>query len=128
MEGSAVRGQRQGVRGKCFGAWSWARVAGAVCAALPMEVSGPEAQAEEAAPSQATAGTPALDDQIDAAEADGDSPRRQLVAWNSYEGPYFTLRVGAGLGWDYSAYAQDEDSKEQMKLSPTDGLRDFRLL
>jgi len=97
------------------------------CAALPA-VLGNEAQAQQAAASQAAAAAPALDDQLDAAEADGDRPRRQLVAWNSYEGPYFTLRVGAGLLWDYSAYAQDADSKDQMMLSPTDGFRDFRLL
>jgi phosphate-selective porin OprO/OprP len=71
---------------------------------------------------------PQLDDQLDAAEADGIEPRRKLVAWNHYEGPYFTLRVGAGFLYDFAAYAQDEDSKEQMKLSPADGVRDFRLL
>jgi hypothetical protein len=68
-----------------------------------------------------------LDDQI-AAEADGITPRRQLVAWNHYEAPYFTLRVGFGLGYDYTAYADDADSKEQLDLNATDGLRDFRML
>jgi phosphate-selective porin OprO/OprP len=71
---------------------------------------------------------PILDHEWDAAEADGNEPQRQLVAWNHYEGPYFTLRVGGGLLWDYAAYAQDEDSKQQMRLSPTDGFRDFRVL
>jgi phosphate-selective porin OprO and OprP len=76
----------------------------------------------------ASAGGPQLDDQLDAAEADGIEPRRKLVAWNHYEGPYFTARLGAGFLYDYAAYAQDTDSKEQMKLSPADGVRDFRLL
>ena len=77
---------------------------------------------------QAAATAPALDDQLDPAEADGVEPRRQLVAWNHYQGPYFTLRVGAGFGYDYSAYAQDANSKQQMTLSPEAAVRDFRLL
>jgi phosphate-selective porin OprO/OprP len=89
-------------------------------------VCGPLAKADEAAaPAPAGVG---LVDQLDAAEADGDRPRRQMVDWNHYEGPYITLRVGAGFLWDYSAYAQDAESKQQMTLSPTDGVRDFRLL
>jgi phosphate-selective porin OprO/OprP len=100
----------------------------AICAALLLCGYGPSACAQAAAASQAPAEGPGLDDQIDAAEADGDRPRRQMVDWNHYEGPYVTLRVGAGFGWDYSAYAQDADSKQQMQLSPTDGVRDFRLL
>ena len=102
-------------------------MAGATCALL-LTVFAPATKAEEAAPAQATAGAPALDDQIDAAEADGDTGRRQLVSWNQYEGPYFTARVGAGFLWDCTAYAQDANSKEQMTLSPTCGVRDSRLL
>jgi phosphate-selective porin OprO and OprP len=105
-----------------------AGMAATTCAALLLVAFGPAAHAEGAAASQAAATAPGLDDQLDAAEADGDRPRRQLVAWNHYEGPYVTLRVGGGFLWDYTAYAQDADSKEQMKLSPTDGVRDFRLL
>jgi len=93
-----------------------------------MALFGAVAQGEEAAASQAAATAPALDDQLDAAEADGVEPRRQLVAWNHYQGPYFTLRVGAGFGYDYSAYAQDANSKQQMTLSPVAAVRDFRLL
>ncbi|HVN44673.1 MAG TPA: porin [Steroidobacteraceae bacterium] len=88
---------------------------------------GPAAHAAEAGAPQAPSTAPGLTDELDAAEADGDRPR-QLVDWNHYEGPYATLRVGGGLLWDYSAYAQDEESKQQMRLSPTDGFRDFRLL
>jgi phosphate-selective porin OprO/OprP len=101
-------------------------VASATCAAL-LVLCGSIARAEGAS-SQATAPTPALDDQLDAAGADGDTARRQLVSWNQYEGPYITMRLGGGFLWDYTAYAQDENSKQQMTLSPTDGVRDFRLL
>ncbi|HEY5759628.1 MAG TPA: porin [Steroidobacter sp.] len=65
---------------------------------------------------------------LDAAEADDPGPRRKLVSWNEYEGPYFTARLGGGLLYDYVAYSQDDDSKEQMTLRPTGQLRDFRLL
>lgn len=67
-------------------------------------------------------------DKIDAAEADGAEPRRGMKHWNEYEGPYFTLRVGAGLLYDYASYSQDEDSKEQLTLNPSGVLRDFRFL
>lgn len=65
---------------------------------------------------------------LDAAEADGPGPRRKLVHWNEFEGPYFTARLGGGVLYDYVAYSQDGDSKEQMTLRPTGQLRDFRLL
>ncbi len=70
----------------------------------------------------------AADDTRDAGEADSPGPRRQLVSWNEYKGPYFTARLGGGFLYDYVAYAQDRDSKEQMTLRPTGQLRDFRLL
>lgn len=65
---------------------------------------------------------------LDAAEADDPGPRRKLVSWNEYEGPYFTTRLGGGFLYDYVAYSQDDDSKEQMTLRPTGQLRDFRVL
>jgi len=68
------------------------------------------------------------DDTEDAAEADGDAPRRKLIRWNEYEGPYFTARLGGGLLLDTVTYVQDRDSKEQMTLNPDDDVRDFRLL
>jgi phosphate-selective porin OprO/OprP len=71
---------------------------------------------------------PILDEEVDAAEADGIEPKRKLVEWNHYEGPYFTVRLGAGFLYDYAAYAQDEDSKEQMALSGKTQVRDFRIL
>ena len=71
---------------------------------------------------------PSITDVTEAAEADGDSPRRRLVHWNEYAGPYFTLRVGGGFLYDYVGYSQDEDSKEQMSLDATGKLRDFRFI
>lgn len=65
---------------------------------------------------------------LDAPTADDPGPRRKLVSWNEYEGPYFTARLGGGLLYDYVAYSQDDDSKEQMTLRPTGQLRDFRVL
>jgi phosphate-selective porin OprO/OprP len=64
----------------------------------------------------------------EAAGADGDSPRRQLVGWNEYKGPFVTARLGGGFLWDYSGYDQDEDSKGQMSLENKGDLRDFRVL
>jgi phosphate-selective porin OprO and OprP len=65
---------------------------------------------------------------MEAAEADGDEPRRQLVSWNSYEGPYITARLGGGFLYDAAGFAQDQASKDQVTLSGAHGLRDFRLL
>jgi phosphate-selective porin OprO and OprP len=81
-----------------------------------------------AASSGPAAQGPSKDDTLDAAEADGDEPRRRLVSWNEYEGPYFTLRVGGGFLYDYSGYSQNSESKQQMALSPKHDLRDFRVL
>jgi len=64
----------------------------------------------------------------DAAGADGDAPRRKLVSWNEYAGPFITARLGGGFLYDYSAYDQDEDSKAQMDLAAKADLRDFRLI
>lgn len=129
MQGSALRSQRleDERHAERAGAGPWVGMAGAMCA-LFLTVLSPRVAADAAAPAQGAAATPALDDQMDAAQADGDTPRRQLVSWNQYEGPYFTARLGGGFLYDYAAYAQDADSKEQMTLSPTGGVRDFRVL
>lgn len=129
MQGSALTAEAlpPACGGKGLHAAPWTAIVGATCTSL-VGLCMTAARADEAASSQATATTPALDEQIDAAGADGDTARRQLIAWNHYEGPYVTARVGGGFLWDYTAYAQDENSKQQMTLSPTDGVRDFRLL
>lgn len=69
-----------------------------------------------------------LEDTIEAGESDDEPPTRKLVKWNEYEGPYITMRVGAGLLFDFAGYAQDTDSKEQVKLTPDYKLRDARFL
>jgi phosphate-selective porin OprO and OprP len=74
------------------------------------------------------ASAPAIDESNDAAQADGDTPRRRLVKWNEYEGPYFTFRFGGGLLYDGAGFEQDAASLEQLQLSRASGLRDFRLL
>jgi phosphate-selective porin OprO and OprP len=77
--------------------------------------------------------TPAVDpsgtdDSIEAGEADAETPRRQLVRWNEYEGPFFTIRMGGGLLYDYAAFSQDEASRQQVQLASESKLRDGRLL
>lgn len=68
-----------------------------------------------------------LDNTIDARE-DDKPPARRFVNWNEYQGPYFTIRFGAGLLIDYAAFAQDLDSKRQIEVHPEPRLRDFRFL
>jgi phosphate-selective porin OprO and OprP len=69
-----------------------------------------------------------LADGISAGESDAEAPRRSLVKWNEYDGPLFTLRLGAGFLVDYATYAQDDASKEQRDLEPGFKIRDSRLL
>jgi phosphate-selective porin OprO/OprP len=80
-----------------------------------------------AAPRAAVAQAP-IDETIDASQSENPGPRRQLVSWNEYDGPLFSIRVGGGFLYDYAAYVQDENSKEQIDLSPDGKLRDFRVL
>jgi phosphate-selective porin OprO/OprP len=74
------------------------------------------------------AADPSINTTIDAAEADGDEPKRKLINWNEYDGPFFTARLGGGFLYDFSSYAQNSSSKEQVGLKPKADLRDFRLL
>src|SRR5215471_4308425 len=57
-----------------------------------------------------------------------DEPRRQLVHWNEYAGPYFTFRAGGGLLLETIGFSQDAESKQQFRLKPDYRLRDFRFL
>jgi phosphate-selective porin OprO and OprP len=72
---------------------------------------------------------PTLENTIAAGESE-EEPQdpRGFTHWNEYEGPYFTIRASAGVIYDTSAYVQDEESKEQIALSPDEKLRDFRFL
>jgi phosphate-selective porin OprO/OprP len=69
-----------------------------------------------------------LDAGVSAGEAEADPPRRRMVKWNEYEGPFLTLRVGAGFLVDYATYAQDDASKEQIEVSPGFKIRDSRII
>jgi phosphate-selective porin OprO/OprP len=71
---------------------------------------------------------PTLDDTIEAGDDEAGEPARKLVSWNEYELKFFTLRFGAGFLYEYAAYGQDVDSKEQFELHPQPKLRDARLL
>ena len=71
---------------------------------------------------------PSINTTLDAAEADGDLPRRRLISWNEYDGRFITARLGGGFLWDLAGYGQDENSREQMTLLDKGDLRDFRLI
>ena len=55
-------------------------------------------------------------------------PNRKLLKWNEYEGKRATFRFGAGFLYEYAAYSQDENSKAQFALFPTEKVRDARFL
>jgi hypothetical protein len=65
---------------------------------------------------------------MEAAESDGDSPRRGFTNWNEYDGELLSIRVGGGFLYDTAGYAQDDDSEEQLDLVPTSDVRDIRIL
>lgn len=85
-------------------------------------------RAQAPAPVPAAPPPAALDDQIDASESENPDRRRQLVSWNEYAGPFFSIRVGGGFLYDYATYVQDEASERQVDMSPDGKLRDFRVL
>ena len=71
---------------------------------------------------------PTVEDTQVAGGSSAAPPARQLVKWNEYEGPLFTLRVSAGVILDAGAFAQDDDSGEQFELEPDWQVRDFRMM
>jgi len=115
-----------GSRGqKVQGPSSAALLGWAAAYGLMVAAASPAAEADSA---RSGGDTPSLNDVDDAAGADGDLPRRRLVRWNEYEGPFITMRLGGGFLWDFSGYSQDQDSESQMSLQDKDDLRDFRIL
>jgi len=70
----------------------------------------------------------ALDDTIEAGEAEAKEPARSLVKWNHYEGQLFSIRLGGGVLLDYATYAQDANSQQQFDLTPEFKVRDARML
>jgi phosphate-selective porin OprO/OprP len=98
----------------------------AAAAALSLALCG-RADAQTPAPAPPPQ-DPTVTNRVEAAEAYGDVPKRELLSFNHFEGRWFSVRVGGGVLFDYSTYSQDEDSETQMAISPLGDLRDFRLL
>jgi phosphate-selective porin OprO and OprP len=69
-----------------------------------------------------------LDDTLVAGDDEAGTPPRKLITWNEYDGPLFTMSIGGGFLYEYAAFAQDENSKEQFALSPQAKTRDLRIL
>jgi phosphate-selective porin OprO and OprP len=91
-----------------------------LCLATPGLVQGQQ--------SDPTARDTTAESGVSAGESEAEPPRRRMVNWNEYEGPLFTIRVGAGLLVDYATYAQDDAGKEQISVEPGFKLRDSRLV
>jgi phosphate-selective porin OprO/OprP len=110
-----------------------------VLALITFEAGQASAQQKKAQSSSPAAGSPqptsspdaqdtsTVENTIDAQES-SEPPRRRLVKWNEYHGPYFTMRVGAGLLLEVGGFAQDDDSKQQITMHPDQRLRDFRFI
>ena len=86
------------------------------CAALAAQEPQPEPE------------PPTVEDTQVAGGSSAEPPARRLVKWNEFEGPFFTLRVSAGVILDAGAFAQDDDSGEQFELEPDWQVRDFRMM
>jgi phosphate-selective porin OprO/OprP len=93
------------------------------CALVALLLVPGSARGQEPSPSPDT-----VDETLEAGEALAKPPRRDLVKWNHYEGPYFTIRVGGGLLYDTVMYSQDEGSRQQFDLAPETGVRDARFV
>src|SRR5262249_45857619 len=71
---------------------------------------------------------PMLDDSLEAAESDEQSARH-FEKWNSFQGPYATVRFGGSAMYDVATYSQDDASKEQVgDLEAAGKWRDFRFV
>lgn len=79
-------------------------------------------------PEGAPPAPPTLDDTLEAGESQAKEPRRKLVKWNEYKGPWFTVRLGGGLLLEGASFFQDAASRQQFALSSQVKLRDARLL
>ncbi len=103
-----------------------------LCAPLAAEdQQPPPAQSSQPTGSQTTA--PAsppstLDDTLEAGDDEVAVPVRKLIDFNEYDGDLFSLRIGGGFLYEYAGFAQDDDSKEQIALTPQPKTRDLRIL
>src|SRR5213079_1054960 len=71
---------------------------------------------------------PTVQTELNAGDEDDPRPKRQFTKWNNFEGPFTSFHYGGGFLVAYAAYAQDEDSKEQISMSPDLKMRDARIL
>jgi len=70
-----------------------------------------------------------LDDQPpEAGDEELGAPARKLIRFNEFNGDQVTFRVGGGFLYEYAAYSQDEQSKEQFALFPMPKVRDARIV
>jgi phosphate-selective porin OprO/OprP len=99
--------------------------AGAVLIAFTMlaGLAFPRAARGQAAPVQAT-----IDTTLEAGEADAVPQKSPAKKWNEFDTKVSTISFGYGFLVDFATYAQDDDSKKQISMSPDVGLRDLRLL
>jgi phosphate-selective porin OprO/OprP len=84
-----------------------------------------QSQTANSTPAQTQSPPPNLENSVEAAEP---LPKRDLVHWNEYQGPHFTIRVGGAFLYDFAAFAQDAASKEQIAMLPGEKVRDVRFL
>ncbi len=96
-----------------------------VAVAALMLATPPSARSEEPG---GEAASPSLEGTLEAGESSVELPRRSLVRWNEFDGPFTTLRFGGGLLYEIAGYSQDEESEQQFDLETEDKVRDFRLL
>jgi hypothetical protein len=89
--------------------------------------AGAQSKSVQDGQNNAQAPSESVENDIDARESNA-PPKRDLVRWNEYRGPYFTARAGFGFLVDFAGYAQDDESKQQIKMLPGEKLRDFRFL
>ena len=103
-----------------------------LCVTVSAEAQQPPAQANPSnAPQQPAPGQPppTLDNTpLAAGDEEVAEPPRKLISWNEYNGRSFRFRVGAGFLYEYAAYSQDQESKEQFALLPAPKIRDLRIL
>src|SRR3954447_19188439 len=72
---------------------------------------------------------PTIENTITAVESDeSEEATRGFKRWNEFDGKYITTRVGGGFLVDYATFSQNQQSKEQLSLSPGFKFRDFRFL
>jgi phosphate-selective porin OprO/OprP len=65
---------------------------------------------------------------LEAGDEELDTPKKDLVKFNHYDGDFFHIRFGAGYLYEGSAYSQNAESEEQFSLVPETKVRDARFL